>query len=150
LAKLLRPKGLMRLGLFSQTARIPITAARIYLAEHGYQSTVADIRRARQDLIASDLRAVAQSNDFYTTSECRDLLFHVQEHQLTIPQIKSLLAEHGLRFLGFVFDPVTGRDYAQALAQAGRSPADLDAWHAFELQRPDTFRAMYQFWCQKL
>ena len=26
---------------------------------------------------------------------------------------------------------------------------DLANWHAFEQDRPDTFRSMYQFWCRK-
>jgi hypothetical protein len=26
---------------------------------------------------------------------------------------------------------------------------DLDRWHAFETERPDTFAGMYQFWLQK-
>jgi hypothetical protein len=26
---------------------------------------------------------------------------------------------------------------------------DLDRWHAFETEKPDTFVGMYQFWVQK-
>ena len=26
---------------------------------------------------------------------------------------------------------------------------DLDCWHEFEVERPNAFRAMYQFWVQK-
>ena len=33
---------------------------------------------------ATPLKNVAEYSDFFTTSECRDLLFHVQEHQFTI------------------------------------------------------------------
>jgi hypothetical protein len=32
---------------------------------------------------------------------------------------------------------------------ADRTMTDLDCWHRFEEERPDAFRAMYQFWVQK-
>ena len=149
LLTLLRPGGLMHLGLYSQSARRDITAARKYVADKGYHPTAIDIRCARQDLLNSELRSVAGFGDFFSISECRDLLFHVQEHQMTIPQIKSLLTDNGLRFIGFAFDPTRARHYAAAFAQAGKSLTDLDAWHEFETRNPDTFAGMYQFWAQK-
>ncbi len=149
LRTLLRPGGLMYLGLYSASARREVTAARAYMAEQNYRPTAGDIRRARQDILATDLRGVARISDFFTTSECRDLLFHVQEHQMTIPGIKVLLADSSLRFVGFAFDPVRARHYAAMFAQAGRSMNDLDAWHDFETRNPDAFAAMYQFWVQK-
>jgi SAM-dependent methyltransferase len=149
LLALLRPNGLMRLGLYSELARRDVTAARKYIAEKGYRPTTDDIRRARQDLLDSNLRSVARAGDFFSTSEFRDLLFHVQEHQLTIPKIKSFLAEAGLTFIGFAFDPPRAAHYASLFAQAGQSTADLDAWHEFEQRNPETFSSMYQFWAQK-
>jgi 2-polyprenyl-3-methyl-5-hydroxy-6-metoxy-1,4-benzoquinol methylase len=150
LVSLLRPSGFMRLGLYSRTARSEISAARRYVAERGYASTAEDIRRARQDILASEYCSVAVTNDFFTTSECRDLLFHVQEHQMTLPQIKTMLSENGLRFIGFEFAPPIARRTADAFAARGGSPDDLDAWHLFEQRNPGTFREMYQFWTQKL
>ncbi len=141
--------GLMFLGLYSELARREVTAARKYLAEKGYLPTAEDIRRARQDLLNSSLRGVARANDFFTMSECRDLLFHVQEHQFTIPKIKSLLADTGLRFIGFMFDPPRLMHYARQFAEARQSMSDLDAWHVFEQRNPDTFASMYQFSVQK-
>jgi len=149
LLAVLRPGGLMHLGLYSEIARRNVTAARNYLAEKGYQPTTDGIRRARQDILDSNLRGIAGIGDFFTTSECRDLLFHVQEHQLTIPKIKSLLTETGLNFIGFVFDSPQVRRYAALFARSGASTVDLDAWHAFEMRNPDMFSGMYQFWVQK-
>ncbi len=149
LLALLRPGGLMHLGLYSETGRRTVTAARKYVADKGYGTSSDDIRRARQDLLNSNLRKVAEINDFFSTSECRDLLFHVQEHQLTIPKIKALLEDAGLTFVGFVFDTPRRAQFASLFAQAGKSLADLDAWHDFEQHYPGTFAAMYQFWVQK-
>jgi len=149
LLPLLRSGGLMHLGLYSKVARRDVTAARNFIAQKDYCPTPDGIRRARQDILASDLRGVARAADFFSMSECRDLLFHVQEHQLTIPEIKALLAENGLAFIGFVFDMPRAMHYASVFAQIKKSIADLDAWHEFETLSPDTFSGMYQFWVQK-
>ncbi len=149
LLRLLRADGLMHLGLYSEAARRQLTAARKYIAEKGYRAMLEDIRRARQDILTSNLRDVARASDFFSTSECRDLLFHVHEQQLTIPKIQSLLAQNGLTFIGFAFDPPRAMHYASLFAQNGKSSADLNAWHEFELHNPDTFSGMYQFWAQK-
>ena len=146
---LLRPGGFMHLGLYSELARRDVVAARAFIAERGYAPTPSDIRRCRQELLETPLRSLARSHDFFSTSECRDLLFHVQESRLTIPAIKAFLAEHGLKFIGFEFDPATLQRYRALFAQAGWSMGDLDRWHAVETEYPDTFAAMYQFWLQK-
>jgi hypothetical protein len=86
--------------------------------------------------------------DFFSLSECRDLLFHVQEHRFTLPQIKTLLAANGLRIIGFEHDAATREKY-RARFPADEATIDLDLWHAFEQDNPDTFRGMYQFWVQK-
>ena len=81
-------------------------------------------------------------------SECRDLLFHVQEHQFTIPQIADFIAEQDLQLLGFEVDARVARAYAQRNPQ---DPAmlDLGRWHDFEIEAPSLFAAMYQFAVQK-
>jgi SAM-dependent methyltransferase len=149
LITLLRPGGFMHVGLYSALARADIRAARAFIAERGYGSSADEIRRCRQELLGcedgSPLRNVAKYADFFTTSECRDLLFHVQEHQLTIPQIQAFLRDHGLNFIGF-----TG-DAAESFRRqvTGGDPADLDQWHRFETANPLAFTGMYQFWIQK-
>lgn len=150
LLSLLRPGGFMHLGLYSELARRHVAAARAFIAEHGFRPTADDIRRCRQDLMNSPLSAaIGKLGDFYSTSECRDLLFHVQEHRLTIPQIKSFLIEQDLKFIGFEFDPRVSRHYRSIFADARWSMVDLDRWHAFEIENQDTFLGMYQFWVQK-
>jgi 2-polyprenyl-3-methyl-5-hydroxy-6-metoxy-1,4-benzoquinol methylase len=149
LLTLLQPNGLMHLGLYSESGRKDVVAARAFIAEHGFGSTSSDIRRCRQELLATPLRSVSRFTDFFSTSECRDLLFHVQERRVTIPAIKDFLAAHGLRFLGFEFDAATQHTYRAQFAGSGWSPTDLDRWHALETDRPDMFSGMYQFWVQK-
>ena len=49
--------------------------------------------------INAPARSVTRLNDFFSASECRDLLFHVQEHQMTLPQIAAFIAQDGLAFM---------------------------------------------------
>ena len=92
------------------------------------------------------LKRIATGVDFFTLSSCRDLLFHVQEHRTSIPEIKAFLAAHNLAFLGF--DTPARGAYA-SLHPEDPAQTDLDRWHAFEQKNPATFAGMYQFWVQK-
>src|SRR5262245_32131666 len=148
LLSLLRSGGFMHVGLYSELARHDIAAARRFIADRGYRPTVEDIRRCRQDLLNTPLKGVAKAGDFFSTSECRDLLFHIQEHRLTIPEIKAFLAENDLKFIGFEFSPRLMQHYRN-LFGSDHLMRDLDRWHALESERPDTFAGMYQFWVQK-
>jgi SAM-dependent methyltransferase len=152
LLSILRPDGVMRVALYSALARRDTAAAQEFVARHGYARTADDIRRARQDILAlpegEPARTVAASPDFSSTSTCRDLLFHVQEHRLTLPQIAEFLLSENLRFLGFDIDRRIARRYAAQFPE-DRARTDLGNWHAFERDNPDTFGGMYQFWVQR-
>jgi tetratricopeptide (TPR) repeat protein/SAM-dependent methyltransferase len=152
LLSLLRPGGVMSVGLYSRLARAEINAARALIAARGYRPTADDIRRCRQDIFALAEGApgatVSRAGDFYSMSECRDLLFHVQEHQHTLPEIAAFLDEHKLRFLGFDLDPRMLKLYAEA-NPGDPTMTDLARWHEFERQNPGLFVSMYQFAVQK-
>jgi len=147
LLTLLRPGGLMHLGFYSEAGRKDVVAARSFIADRGFGSTPPEIRRCRQELLNTPLAGVARFADFFTTSECRDLLFHVHEARMTIPAIAAFIGEHHLKFLGFEFNaPDRLRNH---FAASGWSLTDLDRWHEFETRHPNTFSGMYQFWVQK-
>jgi tetratricopeptide (TPR) repeat protein/SAM-dependent methyltransferase len=150
LLTVLRPGGVMHVGLYSALARSDIRAARAFIAERGYGESADDIRRCRQELLrceeGSALHNVTKYADFFTTSECRDLLFHVQEQQLSIPEIAAFLRAHGLIFLGFT--GAVGHAY-RARFPADVPMTDLEQWHQFETEHPMAFTGMYQFWVQK-
>jgi tetratricopeptide (TPR) repeat protein/SAM-dependent methyltransferase len=152
LLTLLRPGGVMQVGLYSKLARQNVVAARALIAERGYRPIPEDIRRCREEILAADdgslLKSASTFSDFFTTNECRDLIFHVQEHQMTLPEIKAFLADNGLQFTGFVLDPATQQSFAARFPEAG-AMLDLDRWHAFETAAPATFAKMYQFFVRK-
>jgi 2-polyprenyl-3-methyl-5-hydroxy-6-metoxy-1,4-benzoquinol methylase len=149
LVSILRPGGVMLVGLYSEHARRGVVAAREFIAARGYGSTAAEIRRARQDLLAcGEHGEVTSLRDFFGTNECRDLLFHVQEHRFTLPKVKEMLGALGLDFLGFVLEPASQAKYRQRFPQ-DIAAADLERWNEFEREFPQTFAGMYVFWVQK-
>lgn len=152
LIKLLRPNGLMQVGLYSAHARRDVVTARKIIAERGYQATSEDIRRLRHDLVTSaDKFSFMELDDFFTVSTCRDLLFHVHEVQVTIPEIAAFLDANGLKFVGFDFgDPQRQEHYRNLFARNGWSLGNLERWDEFERQNPALFAGMYIFWVQKV
>jgi tetratricopeptide (TPR) repeat protein/2-polyprenyl-3-methyl-5-hydroxy-6-metoxy-1,4-benzoquinol methylase len=149
---LLRPGGFMLLGLYSEMARRPVLAARARIAERGFGGGSEDIRSFRQELIEStDPRACAsilESEDFFSLSACRDLLFHVQEQRMTLTEITRFIQSHNLRLLGFEMDDQALAAYRKRFPQ-DKAATDLACWDAFEADHPGLFGSMYIFWVQK-
>ncbi len=151
----LRQGGVMKIALYSELARRCVVEARQQIIEKGYVSTPDDIRRYREEMFNMDLSADSEpskiigSADFYSLSECRDLLFHVQEHRFTLIQIEQALKHLGLKFLGFELPDRSIRNSFSALYPENDAEISLSLWHQFELESPDTFNGMYQFWVQK-
>jgi SAM-dependent methyltransferase/thioredoxin-like negative regulator of GroEL len=152
LLALLRPGGIMFVALYSARARSGVAAVRDFVAERGYGAGAADIRRFRHDLMAArealPLGNLLTSPDFFSTSGCRDLFFHAMEHRLTLPEIKTFLDEQRLAFLGFQTDAGTLQRFRRRFPDAA-ALTDIDRWHAFECDHPQTFAAMYHFWVRK-
>jgi SAM-dependent methyltransferase len=152
LLALLRPGGVMLVGLYSELARQAIVAARRLIADRGYRPIPQHIRHCREEVMASDdgslLKSVIQWNDFFTMNECRDLIFHAKEHHITLREIKLFLAAAGVQFGGFMLDALTIQRFATRFPEP-TAMTNLDCWQAFEIQAPGTFAAMYQFWVHK-
>lgn len=150
----LKPEGVLRLALYSELARQGIVAAREFIQVRGYGSTAEDIRACRQEMFRvpkeSPVSLVLQSNDFYSLSSCRDLIFHVQEHRFTIPLLKQALEHFGMEFLGFMFEQA---DFI-ATEYIPRFPDDplgvnLDNWLILEEANPLMFSSMYNFFARR-
>jgi 2-polyprenyl-3-methyl-5-hydroxy-6-metoxy-1,4-benzoquinol methylase len=145
----LKTGGLMKIGLYSNLARNHIVKIREEVKQSGIDLDDASIRLYRENLINSKEEhhmKIKLSNNFYSLSEIRDLLFHVQEHRFTIPKIKKCLNELGLDFCGFDSEVII-KDFLQYNPEK-LDLYDLDKWSLFEEKKPDAFIAMYQFWCQ--
>jgi SAM-dependent methyltransferase len=149
LLDLLRPNGCMHIGLYSERARTSVVAAQKWLQTNGY--FVNNIRSGRQALVELAttqplFKDVLEFRDFYSTGECRDLLFHVQEVNFSMHRIKIFLSKNNLRFLGFVINDNVRNLFAKTFSR--QEEANLDLWDKFEAANLKTFGGMYQFWLQ--
>lgn len=151
LLALLGAGGVMRLALYSRTARQAVTAARAAVARAGWEPTAGGIRAFRASIVARPAtdpeRAwLTRSYDFYSLSQCRDLVFHVQEHTFSLLEVEALLRANGLSVWH-----VALKSPQHASMYASRFPGDprgtrLDNWHALERQEPMLFAGMYDLW----
>jgi tetratricopeptide (TPR) repeat protein/SAM-dependent methyltransferase len=151
LTDLLKPSGLMRIGLYSELARNAIVEVRKEIVALKVGTSKADIRKFRQSLAVSHNEThqrLTMWSDFFSLSTMRDLIFHVQEHRFTLPQIKNCLDELGLKFCGFENRVATSK--FRELNGNEADIYDLELWHQYEERIPQAFDGMYQFWCQKL
>ena len=150
LRKLLKPRGLMRIALYSDIARRAVVRVREQIAAQGMQPTLQDMRRCRRQirpmLAAMGTEALDYSPDFYCVSGCRDLFFHVMEHRFTLPQIAGLLDQLDLEFLAFQLPTVALAERYRAEYRDDPAMTRLDNWHRFEVANPWIFQSMYFFW----
>ena len=147
----LKPDGLMRIGLYSELARQDIVKIRDEISNTGIGSSDATMKSFRTMVMTSDQnhhKRILNSPDFYSLSTLKDLLFHVQEHRFTIPQLQQCLGELGLKFCGFE-DPQIVLHFQQTNTHKDDS-YNLNKWRVYEEANPQAFAGMYQFWCQKV
>ena len=140
----------MNIGLYSELGRKNITEIREEITQSGIGSSNAEMQSFRNMVMQSNknhYKTILGFSDFYSLSELKDLLFHVQEHRFSIPKIKKCLAELGLNFCGFGTNKIV-QNFKLAYPEK-ESPYNLNKWQAYEEANPKAFLGMYQFWCQK-
>ena len=117
------------------------------------KNTSKDIKILRQEVYNKKGNPLMQKFinkiGFYSTSTVRDLLFHVQEQNFTIPKISKILSDLNLEFLGFIFSNSSVNEKFSNYFTKDRNYISLDNWHQFETNNPNTFNMMYQFWVRK-
>jgi SAM-dependent methyltransferase len=153
LTGLLTAWGLMKVGLYSETGRSGLRPAQDFFRSLRVPRTPQGIRAARRALsglpLSDPARRVTRLEDFYTVSSCVDLLCHARECAMTLPQLGEALRKLELEFVGF--DSLAD-DAAAAYRRAypdDEAMTDLTNWSCFEQSRPETFLAMYRFWCRR-
>lgn len=154
LAKLkskLLPKGLIKLGLYSEEARASIQEVRNIIQQYKVPTSTRSIRSVRQAIINNKLPierdGILESQDFYSSSGCRDLLFHAQELLFTPEGINRLAREHDMSFLGFILSSKNKKWYAEAFPEDEKM-INLYNWQKLERKHPQMFSRMYQFYLQ--
>lgn len=150
LAERLKPGGVMKIALYSATARRTISRLRTLLAANRPQQDTA-IRLVREALLQQSLpgdwQDIYQSADFYSLSGCRDLLFHEQEHVFDVLELPEFLQHAGLQWMGML--PPPGAQALIDLTGKHCSEISVQEWHQLEQNNPDLFAGMYQFYAIK-
>jgi len=150
LTECLNTGGLMKIGLYSELALRDIDQIRDEIEQSNIGSSYNDMKLFRNKISSSEEEhhmTVVSGFDFFSLSEFRDILFHVQVHRFTIPQIEASLTQLGLVFCGFEHPPTVQKFQSRNLTE--NAVYDLEKWDAFEKENPREFVGMYQFWCQK-
>ncbi len=149
---LLKPNGFLRIGLYSEIARMHVVEAREIIKKRNIVSSNENIINFRQEIINEklglNLQKAINASDFYSLSMVRDLFFHEQELRFTIPQISKIINDFNLEFLGFYIKDIEKRKYSRMFPEDIKN-LSLDNWDKFEKNNPDSFFNMYQFWMRK-
>jgi SAM-dependent methyltransferase len=146
------PGGLLQIALYTESGRQAIVAGIELRRELGLPPTPEGIRRFRQAVCAlpagHPARGLTDFGDFYSISECRDLVFHVQEHRFTLPRVDEMLTRAGLVFDSFeVTAPVLTK--FRDMFPTAVDQKSLVCWDALEGRYPGIFGSMYQFLARK-
>lgn len=153
LAGLLRPEGFLSIGLYSQIGRRAIVEARAHIAKSGFADDPDGVRALRRSLMLdgappSLAGVMSPASDFWTLSDCRDLLFHVNEHRFTLPQVGSMLQAAGLEFLGVQFGHAADQIRYRAEVRGPGALRDLRRLHDYETGHPEVFGDTYRLWAR--
>lgn len=152
LTGLLKDDGVMRVAFYSRAARAELTEAKKIIRQKGYGSSAAEIRRFRADapkiLLGAVYDYLRSFRDYFFISECRDLLFHVREHEYDLLELKAMMDELGLEPVKFYLRPDIMEGYRRMFPK-DKAATNLENWHKYELKHPKTFKEMYKFWVRK-
>ena len=152
LVNVLKPKGLIYLGLYSTRARSEIEWTRKYIQKRKLDITEDNIRAFRTKILNSKnkkLQSIKGLLDFFSLSNFRDLLFNYTEHTYDLIKIKKLLENKKLNFLAFnEMHPNLIKSFKTHFPNENEL-AKLESWDKFEKIYPKTFLGMYRFWVKK-
>jgi 2-polyprenyl-3-methyl-5-hydroxy-6-metoxy-1,4-benzoquinol methylase len=153
LQQLLSPTGVMKIALYSEPARKQVITFRKIIADNFAKTgEQLDQRLLRQALmmnqIPGDWDEIVNSADFYSMSNCRDLIFHEQEHQFTPAKIAEVLTANQLDFVGMLPTTKAREIFEQQVGRLSQHN-NLENWEKVEQAHKNIFSTMYQFYCRK-
>lgn len=150
---LLKSGGIMRIALYSEIARTSLVRAQEIIRKKRFGHDAQGIRDFRSNIDAllkkDDAKLITSTSDYYKMSECRDALFHVQEHLFSVPRIQAALDKMGLEFYRFENIPPNLTEQYKRAFPDNPEMDNLDYWHKFEQKNRLAFLQMYRFFCFK-
>ena len=153
LVNVLKPQGLIYLGLYSKRARSEIEWTRKYIQKRKIDVTEDNMRSFRTKILNSEnkkLQSIRGLLDFFSLSNFRDLLFNYTEHTYDFIKIKELLESKKLNFIAFnEMNPDVKNSFKNHFPNEN-DEVNLELWDKFEKIYPKTFLGMYKFWVKKI
>ena len=150
----LNSNGIIKVGLYSSIARSTINKAREFIKNKNIKFSIENLRDFRTNVIEKEpiykeFDKLLNYADFYSTSNCRDLLFHIQEKQYNLKDIKKLIDKFNMKFAGFDFNNQYTHQYFKNSFPQQYSEYNLNNWEKYEQENIDTFLGMYNFFLIK-
>ncbi len=154
LTNCLKPYGFIKLGLYSETARLKINQLKQDIIGSFTNADEEQIRKLRwlimtDDNLKEEYSKLLSSPDFYHMAGCADLLYNPLEHLYNIESLKELTQGSNLQFQGFTGLTSQRKMEFGHLFPLDQDMTDLNNWETFEQNNPELFSGMYQFICQK-
>ncbi|MEX0693891.1 MAG: class I SAM-dependent methyltransferase [Rhodospirillales bacterium] len=147
LHSVLKPRGIMRIGLYSDSARTAVSNARRYVEENAFTKKPQGIRQAIANLEASHpAKDIVKAHDFFTASGFRDLVMHEMEHCFRITDLKELVKKSGLRLIGFGSLPPKYMALYSTEYPDDPTRSNWSYLNKFEQKHPGAFTEMYVMW----
>ena len=152
LAQCLQPGGTMKIGVYSQAARLLVSHLRACIQREGIGTSPNAVRLFRTRLLtepawAGLLPLLERMSDFFSLSMTRDFLFHVQEHQYTVAEIEGIARALGLELIGVQLSR-RSVDYLKSKGTLAEPRVQTFAqWRAIEQAYVGSLE-MFQFWLQ--
>jgi SAM-dependent methyltransferase len=149
LLEVLKPRGLMRVMVYSKIARLRISALRSAFPDLINQPIDGDMLREIRRRVITRFPDIAPFLHFYTLSGACDLLAHRHEDPFDVSRLRQVIDRFGLKLLGFQFYGAHRR--AQYRKEFPDDPLcrNFLSVAAFEKKHPLTFITMYDIWCRK-
>lgn len=149
LRRLAMPGSLLRLAVYSATAREPVRLMRVALARSGLDDSMESLRLLHRQILAGEHGplppALLRSPDLYSAGGLHDLLFNACEHALGAQAWAELLDRHGFGWV-CMDPPRSVLEFAAATSGPDVNSWGPTQWAAFEQRHPFAFGGMYEFW----
>lgn len=150
LKNILKKDGVMRIGVYSESARKNIVAVQNWIINQKIPSTLKGIRNFRKEFVEGGYKEIFGDTlpyfDNFSVSETRDLFFHVQEHRFTCLGLKELLNDMEMDLLIFAPEAYAVHQRFPQLFPDDPKALNLENWHIIEQKNPGLFIGMYKFY----
>jgi len=150
LVNLLKNNGYIKLSLYSTKSRKFVKMIRKDIAMNKLKVNKENMIEYRNKMKIDYKNYKFTSSDFYTLSGFRDLFFNVKEHTFSQVEVKKIIDEFGLEFLGYYFrDPEVKNSYRKRYPHDTKC-LNLENWDDFENYNSLAFAETPFFWCKKI